>query len=321
MPPLSDVIDGLPCALGECADGYVCELVDESLPCLPSQIGDSGSGGARVERVVGSSGGAGGRTGGGELEAEATLRRQWRQWRAWGSRGRRREGGSFGVRYRHRRSSTRASRRAPALAALAAAFRDACSSDAGSFCHDGILDHDETDVDCGGPVCAPCQLGQACLAAIDCASQVCGASDGGQRVCATPCADGFMDGTETDTDCGEIRLAPRAQTGVACLRRTRTARRATALRSVCAAATCFDQSATAPESDVGCGGTSSPACKLCVSWKALQQRPRTCFSVVLRAGVDLPPGADVLSDGVKNSSETDKDCGGEQRQRLLRSAS
>jgi hypothetical protein len=47
-------------------------------------------------------------------------------------------------------------------------------------CYDGHLDGDETDVDCGGPVCNSCFSGQKCLSSIDCqgghfcnASKVC----------------------------------------------------------------------------------------------------------------------------------------------------
>jgi hypothetical protein len=37
-----------------------------------------------------------------------------------------------------------------------------------SSCTDGVKDGHETDVDCGGPDCAPCTLGKACLISCDC---------------------------------------------------------------------------------------------------------------------------------------------------------
>lgn len=40
-------------------------------------------------------------------------------------------------------------------------------------CEDGMLNGDETDIDCGGPECEPCQEGLACLEAGDCASTFC----------------------------------------------------------------------------------------------------------------------------------------------------
>jgi hypothetical protein len=40
-------------------------------------------------------------------------------------------------------------------------------------CTDGIKDGLETDVDCGGPVCAPCASGKHCLVGTDCISGTC----------------------------------------------------------------------------------------------------------------------------------------------------
>ncbi|HOU93574.1 MAG TPA: hypothetical protein PLU22_21130 [Polyangiaceae bacterium] len=42
-----------------------------------------------------------------------------------------------------------------------------------SRCADGELDGEETDVDCGGPDCEPCEAGGACLGDDDCASGSC----------------------------------------------------------------------------------------------------------------------------------------------------
>ena len=40
-------------------------------------------------------------------------------------------------------------------------------------CTNGVKDADETDVDCGGPGCAPCVSGKACTTRRDCSSLVC----------------------------------------------------------------------------------------------------------------------------------------------------
>lgn len=40
------------------------------------------------------------------------------------------------------------------------------------YCHDGVRDGDETDVDCGGS-CGPCATGKTCTAATDCNSKLC----------------------------------------------------------------------------------------------------------------------------------------------------
>jgi hypothetical protein len=77
-------------------------------------------------------------------------------------------------------------------------------------CMNGIKDVDnpsanpptfaETDVDCGGMVCAPCALGKLCLAGSDCQSGFCNAQT---KMCvADQCHDGVKDGAETDIDCG-----------------------------------------------------------------------------------------------------------------------
>jgi hypothetical protein len=65
------------------------------------------------------------------------------------------------------------------------------------LCGDGVLDGNETGVDCGGS-CAPCGLGSWCLGAGDCLSLVCAGN-----ACAAPtCSDGIANGGETGVDCG-----------------------------------------------------------------------------------------------------------------------
>jgi hypothetical protein len=41
-------------------------------------------------------------------------------------------------------------------------------------CRDHVWDSDETDVDCGGPTCAPCAVGRSCEEPRDCQSGICG---------------------------------------------------------------------------------------------------------------------------------------------------
>src|SRR5262249_32169198 len=40
-------------------------------------------------------------------------------------------------------------------------------------CNNGKVDNTETDVDCGGPSCPPCELNKHCLMPSDCTSQFC----------------------------------------------------------------------------------------------------------------------------------------------------
>jgi hypothetical protein len=67
-------------------------------------------------------------------------------------------------------------------------------------CFDGVIEPNETDVDCGGGLCAQCALGQSCGIDYDCAS---GACDFLSRTCITDtCADHRFENGETDIDCG-----------------------------------------------------------------------------------------------------------------------
>ena len=67
-------------------------------------------------------------------------------------------------------------------------------------CYDTIKDANETGVDCGGGLCAPCAVGTGCNTNSDCSS---GACDAVSFVCVGgQCYDRHQDGTETDVDCG-----------------------------------------------------------------------------------------------------------------------
>ena len=67
-------------------------------------------------------------------------------------------------------------------------------------CADGILDGEETDVDCGGPMCTACGTGKMCNGEdANCQSHVC------TNACqASTCTDGVQNGNETDIDCGGL---------------------------------------------------------------------------------------------------------------------
>lgn len=67
-------------------------------------------------------------------------------------------------------------------------------------CYDNKTDALETDFDCGGPLCHPCELGGKCLADRDCLSAACDVVT--QACIADQCADGRIDGQESDVDCG-----------------------------------------------------------------------------------------------------------------------
>jgi hypothetical protein len=64
-------------------------------------------------------------------------------------------------------------------------------------CDDGALNGLETDVDCGGPTCGGCGLGEGCDVDGDCLSSNCESF-----VCEPSCTDGVENQGETDPDCG-----------------------------------------------------------------------------------------------------------------------
>ena len=67
-------------------------------------------------------------------------------------------------------------------------------------CQDGIKNGNETDVDCGGGICAPCATNQKCIMSQDCLSTFCAVSS---KICVgSRCQDETKNGSETDIDCG-----------------------------------------------------------------------------------------------------------------------
>jgi hypothetical protein len=75
---------------------------------------------------------------------------------------------------------------------------DTADDTAGEACRDGVMNGEETDVDCGGSACDACGTGQGCSVPSDCASMTCDAG-----TCVEPsCTDGVMNGEESDVDCG-----------------------------------------------------------------------------------------------------------------------
>jgi hypothetical protein len=65
-------------------------------------------------------------------------------------------------------------------------------------CTDGLLSSGETDIDCGGAECGPCEAGERCNEGRECLSLVCeedACTDWG-------CTDQVLNGSESDVDCG-----------------------------------------------------------------------------------------------------------------------
>ena len=122
-------------------------------------------------------------------------------------------------------------------------------------CSDGVRNGEESDVDCGGSSCAPCELMHACLTHEDCQSARCAL-----HLCAGgTCQDGRRNGDESAVDCGGScgpcgEGAPCAQ-ATDCVSGVCTA-------SVCAAPSCGDQRVNGTETGVDCGGGACAPCAL-----------------------------------------------------------
>jgi hypothetical protein len=120
-------------------------------------------------------------------------------------------------------------------------------------CTDQVLSDDETDVDCGGPDCVPCDSGQGCQIGSDCSSGTCEGD-----VCqAGQCEDGIQNGDETDADCGGSSC-PSCGPGQGCS--TDTDCTGLECSGTTCLANCSDGVRNQNETGVDCGGPDCSAC-------------------------------------------------------------
>ena len=179
---------------------------------------------------------------------------------------------------------------------LVTATTAACSGndEVAPTCTDGILNADETDIDCGG-ACGACGAGLVCVAPTDCESSVC---TGG--TCQTPtCNDGVQNGTETDIDCGGACGA--CDVGEGCAAATDCTSRV-CTDNVCVASGCTDGIRNGTETDVDCGGSCGPCADGLECSVAAD-----CANSICESGTCQAAACD---DGIRNGTETDVDCGG-----------
>jgi hypothetical protein len=177
------------------------------------------------------------------------------------------------------------------------------TTDAPDECADGTQNGAETDIDCGGPVCAPCNDGQACLEDSDCASASCV-----DNLCVTPppaCMDGQQNNAETDVDCGGPEC-PDCADGLTCLVDDDCVS-GVCTNEVCQAAACDDQVKNGDETDVDCGG---PLCGGCLDGDSCLVNG-DCASGVCDNNICAPAAC---FDQQQNGNETDVDCGGDECQ-------
>ncbi len=116
-------------------------------------------------------------------------------------------------------------------------------------CIDTVKNANETDIDCGGPDCLPCNDNDDCLVDSDCQSGVC---DPAGLTCTPPtCVDSVKNQDETDTDCGGA-TCPLCGPGLGCAMDGDCAG-GSCVGSICAE-TCTDGVQNQDETDADCGG-------------------------------------------------------------------
>ena len=165
-------------------------------------------------------------------------------------------------------------------------------------CDDGIVNGDETDIDCGGGTCEPCGEGLGCSLGEDCETGVCGEDN----LCAAPaCDDEALNGDETDVDCGGS--CDPCGDGLGCLVEFDCISGVCGEDNLCALSACDDGLKNGLETDVDCGGGD---CDGCPAGEACTIGG-DCESGVCDENLCVAPTCD---DGVQNGDEEDVDCGG-----------
>ena len=143
----------------------------------------------------------------------------------------------------------------PGYCANGALFSEDCKT----HCENSVKDADETDVNCGGELCAKCTNGKNCLANADCSSDKC---VGG--VCAenqqNHCENNTQDADESDVDCGGADCS-KCENGKKCLTN------ADCSSNICDGSICVESLnhcensvKDVDESDVDCGGADCAKC-------------------------------------------------------------
>ncbi|MEM9071541.1 MAG: fibrinogen-like YCDxxxxGGGW domain-containing protein [Myxococcota bacterium] len=232
-----------------------------------------------------------------------------------------------------------------------AAPGDSGAMDAGSDammmmgpCTNGVVDGEETDVDCGGTECFDrCADGRSCAISADCESAVC---IGGTCQPAR-CTDGIRNGMETGTDCG----GPDCEgcgLGEGCAGPDDCAE-GMCTGGFCVADHCFDGERTVNETDLDCGGPDCAPCAPglrcgmnsdcamsdCIDNRCITDECRNDAldpgEVAVDCGGECPGCPDTTvctldedcfslrcdggtctscEDGIQNGDESDVDCGG-----------
>ncbi|CAF0730480.1 unnamed protein product [Adineta steineri] len=141
-------------------------------------------------------------------------------------------------------------------------------------CSDGIMNGDETDIDCGGS-CLTCAVGKNCTLTKDCDNVQCV-----NNICASAtCNDTIKNNGETDVDCGGSNCSP-CGNGKACSSAGDCAIKS-CVHGTCKDPTCSDGIMNGNETDIDCGGS----CPVCGVYQ------------MCKVGLDCTTGSVVYSNG------------------------
>jgi len=166
-------------------------------------------------------------------------------------------------------------------------------------CEDGILNQDETEIDCGGATCEACVVIPVATCEdgilnqdeieIDCGGVICEAC---VVVPVETCTDGILNQDETEIDCGGAVCE-------ACV--------------VIPVETCTDGILNQDETEIDCGGAMCEACvvvlpvETCTDGILNQDETEIdCGGTICEACVVVP----TCTDTIQNGDETGVDCGG-----------
>jgi hypothetical protein len=123
-------------------------------------------------------------------------------------------------------------------------------------CKNGLLDKNESDIDCGGS-CGLCGDGKSCGINTDCSSTQCK-----NKLCTAPtCFDGLKNGDETDADCGG--LCNKCYDTMLCKTGNDCLSTACSATGQCISANqfkCTNGLKEDSEADIDCGGSCSNKC-------------------------------------------------------------
>jgi hypothetical protein len=184
-----------------------------------------------------------------------------------------------------------------------------CESSESDGCSDGELNNDETDVDCGGSTCDPCENGMDCEDDYDCESRNCN-DDGVCEEAESKCDNGKKDSGETDVDCGGVCVSKGKKCGLDknCLYGSDCTSSICGYDDVCVdEEPCENGEQDGSESDVDCGGDCDPCPigKVCDS--ASDCESHYCKNDICKQNPEGDADGDDMSNGWEEEHGLDPD--------------